>query len=205
MAIDRSAPDTLSLAGLLALSLGAGDVAIDLCRKAVALDPVAAIPRNTCAWIYWSVGQLDEAEREIRALLDLSPEVTSGRLLLGTILLQKGQAARALEMMHKESAESYRLFGLSIAYHAMGQKEASDAALTEFIEKYAGVAAYQVMDVYAYRGENEKAFHWLDRAYSQRDSGLTLLGSDPFLANIKDDPRYAAMLRKLKLPELRRD
>ena len=87
----------------------------------------------------------------------------------------------------------------------MGQKEASDAALTEFIEKYAGVAAYQVAEVYAYRGEKEKAFDWLDRAYRQRDSGLTLLGSDPFLANIKDDPRYAAMLRKLKLPELRRD
>ena len=91
-------------------------------------------------------------------------------MLLGTILLQKGQAAPALEMMHKESAEGYRLFGLSIAYHAMGQKEASDAALREFIEKYAGVAAYQVMDVYAYRGEKEKAFDWLDRAYRQRDS-----------------------------------
>ena len=101
MAIDPSAPDTLSLAGRLALSLGARDVAIDLCRKAVALDPVAAIPRNVLAWTYWIVGQLDEAENEIRALLELSPEVAGGWLLLGTILLQKGQAAPALEMMHQ--------------------------------------------------------------------------------------------------------
>lgn len=79
------------------------------------------------------------------------------------------------------------------------------AALTEFIEKYAGVAAYQVMDAYAYRGEKEKAFDWLDRAYRQRDSGLTLLGTDPFLAKIQGDPRYAAILRKLNLPEVRRD
>ena len=52
----------------------------------------------------------------------------------------------------------------------MGQKEASDAALKEFIEKYAGIAAYQVAEAYAYRGEKEKAFDWLDRAYRQRDS-----------------------------------
>ena len=108
-------------------------------------------------------------------------------------------------MMIKESVEGYRLFGLSLAYHAMGQREASDAALKELIEKYAGVAAYQVAEVYAYRGEKEKAFDWLDRAYRQRDSGMTALGVDPLLANIKDDPRYAAMLRKLKLPELRRN
>ena len=205
MAIDPSAPDTLTLAGLLALSLGARDVAIDLCKKAVALDPVAAIPKSTVAWTYWAVGQLDEAEYEARALLELSPEVTSGWLLLGTILLQKGQAAPALEMILKESGEGYRLFGLSIAYHAMGENESSDSALRELIEKHADVAAYQVAEAYAYRGDKEKAFDWLDRAYRQRDSGMTLLGIDPFLENISDDPRYAAMLKKLKLPEVRSD
>ena len=74
-----------------------------------------------------------------------------------------------------------------------------------YIEKYAGIGAYQVAEAYAYRGEKEKAFDWLDRAYRQRDSGMTDLDTDPLLANIKDDPRYAAMLRKLKLPEVRTD
>lgn len=84
----------------------------------------------------------------------------------------------------------------------MGQKEASDTALRELIKKYAGVSAYQVAEAYAFRGEDEKAFDWLDRAYRQRDSGMGKLNTDPLLANIRGDPRYAAMLRKLKLPEV---
>lgn len=202
MALDPNAPDTLSQAGWLALILGARDAGIDLARKAVALDPVAVIPRFGLAWDYFSVGQLDEAEIEARAGLELSPDAAGGWTALGMILLQKGQAKPALKVMIKEPAENYRLYALSLAYHALGQREGSDATLKEFIEKYAGIAAYQVAEVYAYRGEKDKAFDWLDRAYRQRDSGMTGLGIDPFLANIKDDPRYAAMLRKLKLPEV---
>jgi TolB-like protein/Tfp pilus assembly protein PilF len=202
MALDPNSPDTLMSAGSLALSLGAHDVAIDLCQKAVALDPLAAISRSVAAWTYWMIGRLDEAEHEIRALLELSPEVASGWLLLGLVLVQKGEPRKALEIMNSESAESFRLYGQAVAYHALGKKEESDAALSALIREYADVAAYQVANVYAYRGERESAFDWLDRAYRQRDSGLIGFNSDPFLATLADDPRYGALLRKLKLPRL---
>jgi TolB-like protein/class 3 adenylate cyclase len=203
MALDPSDPDTLSYAGELAVMLGARDAGIDLCKKAVALDPVSTLPRYNLAAIYSSVDRLDEAESEIGTLLELSPEVLGGWSLLGMILLQKGQAAPALEMMLKEPSKVLQPFGLSIAYHALGQAETSDTALEELIVKYADIAAYQVAEAYAYRGENQKAFHWLDRAYRQRDTGVRRVGTDPLLENISNDPRYAAMLRKLKLPELR--
>ena len=94
---------------------------------------------------------------------------------------------------------------LPLAYYALGQNDASDAQLKKFIEKYAGVSAYQIAEAYAFRGDKEMAFTWLDRAYRQRDPGMTNLTFDPLVENIRDDPRYAAMLRKLKLPEPRRD
>jgi len=46
----------------------------------------------------------------------------------------------------------------------------------------------------------DKAFEWLERAYKQRDGGLTQMVGDPLLKNITKDPRYAVFMKKLKLP-----
>jgi hypothetical protein len=56
------------------------------------------------------------------------------------------------------------------------------------------------MGTYAYRGERDEAFAWLERAYRQKDSGLWLIKGDPLLKNLAGDPRYPAFLRKMKLP-----
>ena len=60
--------------------------------------------------------------------------------------------------------------------------------------------AYQIAEVYAYRSEPDSAFQWLSRAYQQRDSGLRNLKIDPLLTDLRRDPRYAELLRKMHLP-----
>jgi serine/threonine-protein kinase len=69
-----------------------------------------------------------------------------------------------------------------------------------FIEGYQDVAAYQIAEVYAYRGEVDLAFEWLERAYAQRDGGLSQIKGDPHLKRLASDPRYAAFLEKMRLP-----
>jgi hypothetical protein len=54
--------------------------------------------------------------------------------------------------------------------------------------------------VYAFRGEADRAFEWLERAYAQRDGGFTQMKGDPLLKNLERDPRYAAFLKKMRLP-----
>ena len=46
----------------------------------------------------------------------------------------------------------------------------------------------------------DKAFAWLERAYAQRDGGLIEMKGDPLLKNLEADPRYAAFLKKMRLP-----
>ena len=46
----------------------------------------------------------------------------------------------------------------------------------------------------------DEAFEWLDRAYVQRSGSLIGLKVDPLMKSLRDDPRYAAFLRKLNLP-----
>ena len=87
-----------------------------------------------------------------------------------------------------------------IAYYALGRKKESDAALSEFIAKYHASYAYGVARVFAFRNQFDEAFEWLDRAYAQRNSGLIQTKVDPLLSSLHKDPRFAAFLKKLNLP-----
>ena len=172
--------------GFLSSNLGNLEAGVELCRQAVARDPVAALPRSLLALSYLYAGQLDEAENEIRATLEISPEFSFGRYLLGVILLLKGQAAPALELGSSSQTSICAVLGYCHLHITQsGQQEASDAVLKKLIEKHADVSAYQIVQAYAYRGEKEKAFDWLDRAYRQRDPGVTNLPVDPLIKNIK--------------------
>ena len=99
-----------------------------------------------------------------------------------------------------ENHPTYRLLGLALAYHAQGKKRESDAALLELISKHSKDSPYQIAEVYAFREDRDKAFEWLDRAFTMRDGGLTEVKPDPLLNNLRRDPRFAAVLRKMRLP-----
>jgi hypothetical protein len=70
----------------------------------------------------------------------------------------------------------------------------------ELIVKYSTHAAFQVAEVYAFRNQPDEAFEWLDRAYAQSDSGLIGTKVDPLIKSLHNDPRFAALLKKLNLP-----
>ena len=65
----------------------------------------------------------------------------------------------------------------------------------------ADTAAYQVAEAYAYRGEKDQAFEWLERARRQRDPGLASLRRDPLLANMREDPRWNTFLHTMGLAD----
>ena len=117
------------------------------------------------------------------------PAVSSGARSSGPHLPGAVKAEEALAEMQKEPEPLWRGQGLALAYHAAGKKKEADAALAEFIEKYQNDAAFQIAEIYAYRGETDKAFEWLERAYKQRDAGLAEMKGDPLLRNLERDPR----------------
>jgi hypothetical protein len=106
-----------------------------------------------------------------------------------------------LETSHKNNADEFRLTGLAVVEHTLGHEKESQRALAELIAKHAGEAATKVAQAYAWRGERDKAFEWLERAYQQQDAGLTGIKIDPLPASLRSDPRYKAFLRKMNLPE----
>ena len=92
--------------------------------------------------------------------------------MLGRALLLQGKTDAALQEMQQETDEIWRLSGLPLAFHALGRRSESDAALAALKSKHAGEMAYQIAEVHAFRGEADLAFEWLERAYDQRDGGV---------------------------------
>ena len=88
----------------------------------------------------------------------------------------------------------------AIAYHALGRKKESDAALSELIGKYHAGSEYLIAEVYAFRNQPNEAFEWLERAYAQRDSGLIGTKVEPLLKRLQSDLRFTEFLKKLNLP-----
>jgi hypothetical protein len=88
-----------------------------------------------------------------------------------------------------------------MAEHSLGHAKESQQALDELIAKHAPDGAYQVAEALAWRGEKDKGFEWLERAYQQRDGGLSEVKVDLLLDRLHGDPRFKALLKKMNLSE----
>ena len=194
-------PVALMAAGDLARTLGQWDEAIRYVRASIVADPLFPVTHVVLGWIYYRSGQMDKAEAELRRALEISPTYVAANLTLGKILLARGRNAEALRAMQRETPEGGGDAGLAMAYYALGKSGESDQALRRLIDSSADNWASGIAQVYAFRGQKDQAFRWLDRAYAQKDIELYLMKGDPAFARIATDPRYKAFLRKMNLPE----
>ncbi|MGC1416430.1 MAG: winged helix-turn-helix domain-containing protein [Candidatus Acidiferrum sp.] len=193
-------PEYLKLASSSAAYLGRFDQALQLGRRTVALDPLNADSWETLGEIEFFSGQLDQAAADCKKAAELNPDVAPGPFYSVQIYILQERPRDGLPDIGRVQIDSQREVLYSIAYYALGRKKESDAALRELIGKYHGSDAYGIALVYAFRNQSDQAFKWLDRAYTQRDGGLIATKVDPLLKSLHDDPRYAAFLKKLNLP-----
>jgi adenylate cyclase len=201
LALAPADPVLLTAAGNLATGLGDRSRGIALFRQAVALDPVDPAARSYLAFNLAVGGQFAEAQAEYSRVMELNPAMPWAHAGLGVAFLMKGKFEEAAVAAQGESAEWARLLVVAMARWSQKRIPESDAALARLIETSADTAAYQVAEIYAYRGEKDRAFEWLERARRQRDSGLGSLRSDPFLANLQGDPRWDAFVRTMGLAD----
>ncbi|PYL36810.1 MAG: hypothetical protein DMF34_12485, partial [Verrucomicrobia bacterium] len=185
LALAPADPSLLTDAGTLAIAKGDAAGGIALYREAVALDPVNPLARSFFAFNLALTGQFAEARTEYPRLVELSPAAPWAHAGLGISFLLQGKFEEAAVAAQDDAAEWARLLVVAMARWSQKRIPEADAALARLIESSADTAAYQIAEVYAYRGEKNRAFEWLERARRQRDPGLGTLRSDPFLANLQ--------------------
>jgi serine/threonine protein kinase/tetratricopeptide (TPR) repeat protein len=199
LALDPGSSNIRIRHGYLLSSLGRLPEAIVAARKAIELDPLSPRGGSNLGRFLSATGQFSQAREALTRALEINPEDEWVHFNLGTTALLEGRPEVALaEFQHAGKARS--LAGAAMADHDLGRAKDSQEALDELIAKHAHNSAYRIAEVYAWRGERDKAFEWLDRAYSQLDGVLAELKFDPLLSKLRGDARYAAMLKRLNLP-----
>jgi tetratricopeptide (TPR) repeat protein len=201
-ALDPNDLDVLGNVALFLQALGRLPETLALQEAIVRRDPVNVTALFNLAHIQQFSGQLDAAIASQRSVLNLSPGRVSSHSNICMAMLLKGDAPAALAEIELEKSEAYRLIGLPMVYYALGRKTEADTALTTLIEKFEKDGPYNIAYVYAFRGDADKAFEWLDKAVQYKDPGLSDIVAENLFNKIHSDPRWLPFLRKIgKAPE----
>ena len=204
-AAEKLAPADAGPKAALCILLGAqGRLAEseNVARQALALDPLGVIRYLNLARVLIGGGRYDEAEAALRKAVALQPAAARLHVHLTTIDVLRDNVTDALRNAELEPPGSWRDYALALARVTQNDRAAADAALQKLINENAETSPFQIAAVYGLRNEPDKMFEWLDRAYTERDSGLTQLLVTPFILTYKNDPRFAALCQKLKLTVL---
>jgi eukaryotic-like serine/threonine-protein kinase len=189
------------LAAYLATTYGRFDEAITQAEKAIELDPLQPWNYVARGFAAYRSGRLAQAEANFRTALELAPGSGKFHCLLGAVLIARGQRESALAEMKKESNPRFRHVGMALALGALGQTDQSDKELRTAEQEFGDEMGYWIALVYAARGDPDRAFAWLDRAFNAYGDGLTWIKGDPLLGSLVEDPRYKALVQKMRLPE----
>jgi len=202
LALDPANSDVLYNTAVFLAGVGKVDAGITVMRYLVAHDPASARVHYRLGDLLLRARDYDGAIAYERTALALSPQYNGAYNLISASLIAKGDGARALTEAQAESSETWRMISVAAAYYAVGRKADSDAALSALIGKLGTEAPYNIAYIYAYRGEADKAFEWLDKAVQYKDGGLSEIIYESFFDKIRGDPRWLPFLRKIgRAPE----
>jgi tetratricopeptide (TPR) repeat protein len=189
-------PVVLVLAARLARIEGDFAEAIRLFKEVEILDPVSWEPKSHLARSYFHSGRLAEAKSAFTKVLEMRPLGNQNNFLLGSVMLVSGDLDDALSQMNKANRDGFRLAGRAMVLHAMGDTRSAAAELEKLIA-IGDRWTYEIAQVHAYFGNLDESFRWLHRAIDRRDSSLGQMTGDPFLSNLRDDPRFDDVLERL--------
>jgi TolB-like protein/Tfp pilus assembly protein PilF len=185
---------------------GRTDEALREIQRAQELDPLSPIITAASAGIYFYARQYDKALEQIGKTRELDSDFPLTSLIAGWCYTEKRMYAEAIEEYQKRlaagGAQSAPLAGLAITRALSGRPDEARKLLGELEEQYNqnGAAACDVALVYAYLGDKDTAFGWLDKAYDQHDSGLSRIKADPFYDLLRGDARFKDLLGRVGLP-----
>jgi TolB-like protein len=174
--------------------------AVAMAQRATELDPLSDRCWIALGALLIESGKVEPGRAMLKRALELNPQGSYAPVWLATASLLEGNPAAALSAIEHNKAEYFRLTFAAMAEHDLGHAQESRKALEQLIAKHAHESAYQIAEVFAWIGEKDRAFEWLDRAWDQRDAGITDLKADVLLRKLRDDTRYTALLRKMNLP-----
>ncbi|HSE20293.1 MAG TPA: protein kinase, partial [Pyrinomonadaceae bacterium] len=173
-------------------------------KRALELDPLSL----ALNW-YWGLTlinarQYDEAIRQLRKTIQMDSNYHLAHNALGSAYMQKGMYPDALAEF--QTANNLRgsgdsVVGMAKVHMALGKKVEAQKILNEL--KQTGDQSengpLQIAKVYNALDDKDHAIEWLEKAYERRSFGMFFLKVDADFDNLRSDPRFTELLRRMNL------
>lgn len=187
------------------VAIGQFEESLAASRRALELDPLDLIINAHLAWHYDYARQYDRAIEQCRKVLEMDPKYFWPHFFLGLAYEQEQMYQQATAEFQKAitvSSATFALGGLGHTYAVSGKRGEALRVLGELKErsKRGYVPAFDIALIYAGLGEKDQAFEWLEKAYGEHSGGLAYLRVEPRLDNVRSDPRFADLLRRIGIP-----
>jgi serine/threonine protein kinase/TolB-like protein/tetratricopeptide (TPR) repeat protein len=184
--------------------MGRREQAIAEIKHARELDPLSVIASAYLGFTLLYARQYDEAIEALKETMELDRDFPIAHYVLGQAYVAKGMYAESVAAYREaarlgENSPSLQIY-LGHAYAKAGERKKAQAILKRLEGGGEYVSPGELAILYAALGERERAFASLERAYAAHDLQLQYLGTDPAFDNLRSDPRFADLLRRIGLP-----
>jgi eukaryotic-like serine/threonine-protein kinase len=179
-------------------------------HRALELDPLSPRILGFMGYHYLAAGRYDDSIEQYRKALELDPSLAWLHAQLGWIYGSKGAYTQAIAEYEKDpraytvsTENQVWAAGLGWVYAVAGRRSDALKVISQLkeLEAQAFVDHYNLGMIYVALGDKNQAFSDLGRAYEQRSNGLVYLKVDPFWKDVRSDPRFQDLLRRIGLPQ----
>ncbi len=190
---------------LYCMAVGKMEEAIVEAAKSVELDPLSNQANAYLAMCLVRAGKLQQAVDQFEKTLELEPTSARSRMWLGQAYALASRfdegIAEIQEALEQADHNSLILAGLGWACGMAGRQTEARQIVEELKERFEQEypRPYLIAKVYSGLGEKDLAFEWLERAFTQHDTSFAFAKTDETLANLRSDPRFADLMRRLNL------
>ena len=172
-------------------------------RRALELDPLSPIINANVGMAFYFGRRYDEAIAHWRKALEMHRNYRLLHVYLATAYLAKRMYPEALADLQKSvtlsGAGAWETSLLAHTYGRMGRTQEGLALLPKVLAE-GGSAAYNIALAYVGLGRTDDAFIWLNRAVDTRMGAFNEVNADPIFDPLRDDPRFAALLQRMRFP-----
>jgi tetratricopeptide (TPR) repeat protein len=170
-------------------------------KQAVEIEPLDPFCSGYLAWFYLWVGKFDESIKLSLKALELDPNYPMALYTLGSSYAEKGMFKQAIETHKKGIAiDDGYMCGLGVTYARAGQRKEALEIAAEIEKSNSSWNIWGLVDIYAALGEKDRAIQWVEAAYDQHIQFFPWIAKGPYLKSLYDDPRFQAIVARIKLP-----
>jgi len=188
--------------GSLLSNLGRHEEALAETRRGLELDPISIGANHSYSYSLFYARKYDECIAQSKKVVEMNPEFFGSHFLLAVAYEMKGDYAASVAervKMNEIGGTKQRAEAFQKSFDAGGW----EGFLREATADNApfNVPPYIAVTFNAALGEKDKAFAILDKLYKERSPELRQIKVDPRLDNLRSDPRFQDLLRRVGLPQ----